>query len=69
MATILTAQQIIERNRAVATVEAKAAREPENLTIEEVNILPGEVSSRLMAEGHLKHLGIGQPKSSWKRRP
>jgi hypothetical protein len=68
MATYMTAEQIQERNLAIATVIAKAASAPESLTDEDLSILPGEVSSRLMSEGKLKHLGIGQPKSSWKRR-
>lgn len=38
MATYLTTEQILERNRAVAAAEAKAAREPENLTDEDLNV-------------------------------
>ena len=38
MATYLITEQILERNRAVAAAEAKAAREPENLTDEDLNV-------------------------------
>lgn len=64
MATYLTTEQILERGRAVAAAEAKAASQPETLTIEEVNTLPGEVTSKLARDGKLVHLGFGRPKAS-----
>jgi len=69
MATYMTTEQILERNLAVAAAEAKAASAPESLTDEDLGILPGEVSSKLMSEGKLRHLGLGQPRSSRSRRP
>jgi len=67
MATYLTTEQINERNRAVAAAEAKAAREAENLTIDEVNVLDGAITSKLMRDRKLVHLGFGPGKPSWRR--
>lgn len=59
MPTYLTAEQMLERSRVTAAAEAKAATAPESLTIDEVNVLPGDVTSRLMSEGKLTHLSLG----------
>ena len=51
-----------------ASAEAKAAADPSTLNEDDPKILPGEVTSRLMTKGQLEHLGLGQPKVTWRRR-
>jgi hypothetical protein len=57
-----TAQEILDRNQAVAAAEVRAAEDPSTLTDDDLKILPGEITSRLMTEGKLAHLGLGRPR-------
>jgi hypothetical protein len=59
VSTYTSPEQILAQKQATAAAEATAATEPETLTIEQVNTLPGETISRLMAENKLVHLNMG----------
>lgn len=61
MTTYLTKDQIIERQVATATADAKAA-DPATLTDADLADLSTEKLSELMNAGQLTHLGLGRPK-------
>ena len=70
MATYLTTEQILERQRRTAAADAKAASDPASVTEEDLAHISPETLRSVMNSGGLTHLGIGAPRgSSSKRRP
>ena len=52
-------EQILARQVAEHEVVTKAADDPASLTDDDLRVLPGEITARLMAAGQLAHLGLG----------
>jgi hypothetical protein len=50
---------ILKRQALQREAETKAASAPDTLTVADLDLLPGETTSRLMASGALTHLGLG----------
>ena len=63
-----SAADILGRQIAEHEVTAKAASDPAALTDDDLRVLPGDVTARLMSEGKLAHLGLGAARRS-RRRP
>jgi hypothetical protein len=59
-------EQIIERQTAEAKIRARVAA-GEQMTAEDLPLLPGDLASELMAKGALAHLGLGRRRTSGRR--
>jgi hypothetical protein len=55
-----TVDAILAKQLAETTVIAKAEADPHSLTEEDLLVLPGDVTSKLMSAGQLAHLGLGR---------
>ena len=67
MSRILSAQEILERQRIERAAETKAA-DPATLTDEDLKVLSIQTFRRLASDGALGHLGVGKPRGTRRNR-
>jgi hypothetical protein len=62
-----TVDAIIAKQLAESAVIAKSETDPHSLTVEDLSVLPGEITSKLMSASQLAHLGLGRRRTGRRR--